>query len=494
MEWSNQQKKGYFALGLALILWSVIFYQGFITALDVWIVSDIYNHCLFVLPCSIYFIYQKRRVIQQLPLKATFLPIIPLAGAIFVQQFALVGDIKILMHMATFSALPLLIWALVGHQIAKALLFPLFFILFCIPIGDQLIPHLQEITTDLAVPLLELTNVPVYRNGLYLDIPEGRFLVAEACSGISFLISSIVFGFLYAYISFGSLKKRAAFVVVAIAVPILANAFRVYGIVLTGHLSDMQYAVGADHLVYGGVFYTIILFILIIIGERFRDKSIHVVNDTQPIGSDEVQKYPYSILPITTFAILAVAQQLWLYSIHHVTKSNFSLPDNVTYSELTLTQQDNIYWQPAFKAVDREVIGVIDNTNIDAYVAYYNGTGAELISSSHRLYSDKQWSLIGHNNIKLDGKYVTLTELASQESQRRYLIHWYEINGKHFNSSSEAKLYQAYLMLLGQNASGVKIIVSTTKRDLTKQEFVNYGKTSLTKIRSTLYNALATQQ
>ena len=206
------------------------------------------------MPCSLYFIYQKRHQLAVIEFKPTFIPLIALLGAIFIQLFALVGDIKILMHIATFTSLPLLIWLLIGHKAAKCIVFPLFFLVFCIPIGDQLIPHLQEITTDIAVPLLELTNVPIYRNGLYLDIPEGRFLVAEACSGISFLISSIVFGFLYAYISFNSLKKRLIFIVISVAIPIIANALRVYGIILTGHLSDMQYAVGADHLIYGGVF------------------------------------------------------------------------------------------------------------------------------------------------------------------------------------------------------------------------------------------------
>ena len=359
---------------------------------------------------------------------------------------------------------------------------------------------MQELTTDIAVPLLELTNVPVYRNGLYLDIPEGRFLVAEACSGISFLISSIVFGFAYAYVSFTSIKKRAIFVVVSVLVPILANALRVYGIVLTGHLSDMQYAVGADHLIYGGVFYTIVLFILILLGERFRDKKVAVATEQAAISQEDKTEKSlissnYNVIPVVCFILVALGQQVWLSNINQLNKPEFILPKNIVSNNLSYQAHVNNAWAPEFKDADKEVFAVVSvpstQINFESYIAYYSGVGGELISSGHRLYSDKQWSLIGHQNRMIAHQPVTLTELASQFSERRYLLHWYEINGKHFNSASKAKLYQAYLMLLGKNASGVKIILTTSKEHMLVNELVSTAEKSLPEIRSTLYQALA---
>lgn len=490
---SDQSKKFYFVVGLALFIWLIIFYQGLITAIDVWIVSEIFNHCLFVIPFCLYLIYQKRKDINSSNLQPSLLPLLPLIGTIFVQLFALIGDIKILMHIATFTSLPLLIWLLVGNKVAKKLSFPLFFILFCIPIGDQLIPYLQELTTNLAVPLLEFTNVPIYRNGLYLDIPEGRFLVAEACSGISFLISSIVFGFGYAYLSFTSLKKRALFVSISILVPVLANALRVYGIILTGHLSNMEYAVGADHLIYGGVFYIIVLFILIFIGERYRDKKQKtVVIDTH---SEKTSTMPnYSVLAITCFIVFAIGQQFWLYNISNADKPKMLIPSNVSASQLPYQAYENTAWLPQFKEADKETFGIVETpttkVKIETYIAYYSGIGGELISASHRLFGDQQWSLVEHQNIIINKHNVTLTELASQFNQRRYLLHWYEINGKHFNSSTKAKLYQAYLMLLGKNASGVKIILSINKEQLAKDAFIGNVQVAFPELRNTIYYGL----
>src|SRR5690606_11146581 len=50
-----------------------------------------------------------------------------------------------------------------------------------------------------------------------------------------------------------------------------------FTIVLIGHYVDMEYASGADHLIYGWVFFAIVLFLLILIGETFREK--HAAKD-----------------------------------------------------------------------------------------------------------------------------------------------------------------------------------------------------------------------
>lgn len=512
---TQQLSKYTFVLVLALVCWFVVFYQGILTAVDIWLISDIYNHCLFVLPCSAYLIYRKRQLLHLHDIKPTLLPLIPLAAFLFLHVFAVVGDINIFMHIATFSALPLIIWLCVGHHIAKILAFPLFFIVFAIPIGDELIPYLQELTTDISVPLLKLTNVPIYRNGLYLEIPEGRFLVAEACSGISFLISSVVFGFIYSYFSFASIKKRVIFIAVSVIVPILANALRVYGIVLTGHLSDMKHAVGADHLIYGGVFYTIVLILLIIIGEKFRDKDYSLTpkeNTASDMNDADTSKLSLvSFRPIFILFGLIIMQQIWLYNISHIEKPTFSIPKSVismgdTQSSVGYQNKAIVDWHPKFDANDIEITGAIttavvsqnpikDNQNviIDSYIVYYSGAGGELIASSHRLFDTQQWSLINNKTRYLEGKPVTLSYVASVNGHHRYLLHWYEVNGKHFNSTRKAKLYQAYLSLFGKEASGVKVILTINSQELPQKAFVSYAGENLQVIRTHLYQALSAQ-
>ncbi|NQY86770.1 MAG: EpsI family protein [Colwellia sp.] len=445
-----------FPIVVIFIAWFYTYYQGVTTAISVWTASEIFNHCFLVIPGAFFLIYQKRRLLFQQSFVANYWLLVPLMGTLVLYTFGYVGDIRLFMHIATFVSLPLLIWLVIGNQAAKIIKFPLYFMLFAIPVGEQLIPYLQELTTDLAVPLLEMTGVPIYRNGLYLDIPEGRFLVAEACSGISFLVASIVFGNLYAYLSFKTLTKQLSFVLISLVVPIIANALRVYGIVLTAHLTDMEYAAGADHLIYGGVFYAIILFLLIMIGEKFRDKT----DTTEPAVSEislRVSTKTQLWFPSLFIAALFLLQYAWISNIEKPNTSVVAHPQSLNLQQLpfVVIQEKLRQWQPHFPDADVIQQGHVQGANgqnIDFFIASYNGGKGELISSQNKLYNADRWTLVNRKVIALTGSNtdVYLTKLAAPAGDNRYIIHWYQLGKEKFTSDIKAKLYRTTHLLLGR--------------------------------------------
>jgi exosortase A len=144
-------------------------------------------------------------------------------------------------------------------------------LLFAVPFGEFLLPPLMEQTADFTVFALRATGIPVYREGLYFTIPSGNWSVVEACSGLRYLIASITLGFLYAYLTYHSIRRRAIFVVVSVIVPIVANWLRAYMIVMIGHLSSMKLAVGVDHLIYGWLFFGLVMLILFWVGSFWRE-------------------------------------------------------------------------------------------------------------------------------------------------------------------------------------------------------------------------------
>jgi exosortase/archaeosortase family protein len=121
---------------------------------------------------------------------------------------------------------------------------------------------------------LPLLHIPAYITGYTIEIPEGTFLIAEACAGLRFLIASIAFGCLYALVMYRSPLRRAVFIGVSIIVPIIANGFRALGIVALGHYLGSAEAVEADHVLYGWIFFSIVILILIVLGLPFREDQI----------------------------------------------------------------------------------------------------------------------------------------------------------------------------------------------------------------------------
>ena len=445
------------------IAWFIVFFQGITTAIKIWNISEIFTHCFFVLPCAFYFIFKKRHAVFSHTFTPNYWLASIIAGTLFVNLFGTIGSIQLFTHLAAFSSLPLIIWMLIGNKAAKEIAFPLFLMLFSIPVGEELIPFLQELTTDLAVPLLNLTNVPIYRNGLYLDIPEGRFLVAEACSGISFLIASLVFGLLYMYISFSSYKKRVLFIALSIIVPILANAVRVYGIILTAHLTDMEYAAGADHIIYGGIFYAIIIFILIVIGERIRDKNYTLQADDKNLSNNRASELNKTA--IISIILLLSSFSIWQYSISTPTKNateHVSLI-NINAFKLPFDDVSKTQWQPSYKQFDELKQGqltVSDNQGIDLYIALYRQ--GELISSQNRLYSNDRWTLLSKYSAYISklNTSVVINKVISANGKKRLILHWYKIGDKRFASNVKAKLYRTFHQLFGMKLDSALVAFS----------------------------------
>ena len=79
-----------------------------------------------------------------------------------------------------------------------------------------------------------------------------------------------------------SWKRRAAFIVVSIIVPVIANGLRVLGIVVLGYILSSAEAATADHLIYGWVFFSMVSIILILLGLPFRqDVPVFVIPESE---------------------------------------------------------------------------------------------------------------------------------------------------------------------------------------------------------------------
>ncbi|WP_133470504.1 exosortase A [Paraglaciecola marina] len=451
-----------------LACWVFVFWQGLSTAIDIWLISEIFNHCLFVLPGTAYLIYLKKDQLDLNQLKPNYF-VLPLClGSLLLYAIGLAGDVQLFMHVATFTFLPLVLWVYLGNKLALQILFPLTFILFCIPVGEELIPTLQEVTADLSMVMLNWTGIPIYRSGLYIEIPQGRFLVAEACSGISFFIASIVIGSLYSYLNLRSNTRRIGFMLISIIFPVIANAIRVFGIILTGYLSNMEHAVGADHLIYGWIFFSLVIVCLLAIGELVRENhSNPVINTEKTEPSSKVNvKGCYQASAITI--IIMFAFFVWFNSIN----TQLSLRDTTGHNlkALLMTEQSipstnyESTWKPEFNLPYQEFqfLKKLNGIPVDLYIVWYPKGHGELISSLNRLYSQKVWTLESKSSYQLDDNLNIDLSMIVNPHGKRLLSYWYVVDGKVFTNNRMAKLYEIYKILMGSYMGSGLIAISQT--------------------------------
>ena len=239
----------------------------------VWLSNETYTHGFVILPLSLWLVWQNRARIVDLPLRADFRALWLILPCLAGWLLATLVDVQLVRQIAMISLIPLTLWLVAGPPLVLALLFPLLYLFFAVPLGQSLIPALMEFTADFTVYCVKASGIPVFRQGLSFSLPTGNWAVVEECSGLRYLIASAALGTLYAYISYRSWLRRSLFILAALIVPIIANGLRAYLIVMVGHLSNMQYAVGLDHLLYGWVFFGIVMLLMFYIGGFWAEDS-----------------------------------------------------------------------------------------------------------------------------------------------------------------------------------------------------------------------------
>src|SRR5436190_12888514 len=257
---------------VSLLVWIMAVYATTTYSMvSIWERSETFAHGFVVIPIFLYLLWRDRDHLASIEPVAFFPALLglPALGALW-----LVGDRLNIISVTQFSMMamiPLAIWAVLGTQTLKALLFPLAFLFFAVPFGEFLEPPLMEWTADFAALAIRASGVPVFREANLLTIPSGSWSIVEACSGVRYLIASFMVGCLFAYLSYRSAIRRVAFVAASHAVPIVANWVRAYMIVMLGHVTNNRLAVGADHLIYGWVFFGVVMALLFWIGAKWRE-------------------------------------------------------------------------------------------------------------------------------------------------------------------------------------------------------------------------------
>jgi len=257
---------------LLLLAWALFWYFDTASAMvGIWLRSDTFTHGFVVVPIVLWLVWHKRATLAQLQPQPNAWALLPLALAAFAWLLGDLVAVNALTQLALVSMLVLLVPALFGLAITRMLGFALAFMFFAVPFGEFAMPQLMQWTADFTVMALRASGVPVYREGLQFIIPSGSWSVIEACSGVRYLIASLTVGVLFAYLNYQSTLRRAVFIVVSILVPIVANWLRAYMIVMLGHLSGNKLAAGVDHLIYGWVFFGIVILLMFMVGARWSE-------------------------------------------------------------------------------------------------------------------------------------------------------------------------------------------------------------------------------
>lgn len=494
------------AMPAVLLLWAAVLLLYRDTALamvGIWQRSDTFAHAFLVLPISLWLIWRRRDELARLTPRPQPWMLLPMAAVAAVWLLADLVSVNAAAQFALVAMLVLAVPAVLGLQVAKAILFPLMFLFFAVPFGEFLLPVLMEHTADFTVMAVRLSGIPVYREGLQFVIPSGNWSVVEACSGVRYLIASFMVGTLFAYLNYRSTTRRVVFMAVSIVVPIVANWLRAYMIVMLGHLSGNKLAVGVDHLIYGWVFFGVVIVILYMIGARWAepDAAPAVAQADSTVGGVRGgTSAAFAAVLLACVALIALpplASAALQGGDTAAASPQLALPDR--FGDWQSEGAQITAWRPRFvnPSVELQRAYALGGQTVGVYIAYYRQQGPErkLVSSENVLVTseDRLWNHLGNGSQVLGTADQALglrtAELlgtpAPGSAHRPRLVVWrsYWVDGKWVAGDAAAKLRGAFAQLHGAGDDGALVVLYTdaetgaeSKAALTAFAQANMGK------------------
>jgi exosortase A len=464
-------------LGLVVALYGVfvvaLFFETAADMVRVWSVSETFAHGFLIVPISLWLLWRDRERLAGAVASPQPAVLVLTLGGSLVWLLAYFVDVNVVQQLAFVGVVITGIWALLGTALARQVAFPLGFLVMAVPMGEGLVPALVELTADTTEALVRATGIPVYREGTYLTLPTGHWSVVEACSGVRYLIASFTLGLVYAYLTYQSQWKRVAFVLVALLLPIVANSLRAYGIVMIGHLSGMELAVGVDHLIYGWVFFGIVMFLLFWVGSFWRE-------DTQPgapreapgrvaVGAASAASTCVALLLLAGTASVGPAIA-WGVSLEQETGDAGPLVAFAPADGWEAATDAGWWWQPSHLGADRELRAYYrrDDLTVALFVRQHlqQEEGVELVQNRAPWRpEDSGWRVLSDSARSAAPPSLPafrVREARVESPSGEVLVwSWYRVAGRYTDNPYQAKLLEAQQLLRHGQREGSRLFLAT---------------------------------
>ena len=468
-------------MAVLLVALALIYRDTGIAMVSIWIRSETFAHAFLVPPVAAWLIWERRHAAaleQPAPCAWVLLPM-GLCAALW-----LLGELtasNAASQLAFVALLVLTVPLMAGLRVARILAFPLCFLFFAVPIGEFLIPQLMTWTADFTALALRLTGIPVFHEGQQLIIPTGTWSVVEACSGVRYLIASFMVGVLFANLNYQSLHRRLIFVALSLIVPVVANWLRAYTVILLGHYSGNRLAVGVDHLIYGWLFFGVVIGVMYLIGARWAEPAPAVAK--RAVGGQRAAGRGARGMQWAIGIAAAVLVSLPQFGLRALDSGESAGPPRLGEPAVGA-----LGWQPASSPVadwtpayqnpsaqlQRSYTGKAGEVGL--YIGYYRHQtlARKLIASTNTLVpsTDGDWLQLESSartvevaQRPLDVRSARLrSKAASAPDERLVVWQFYWIGGTLTTSDARAKLLSAWHRAIGDGDDSAVVMVYAVEK------------------------------
>jgi exosortase len=419
---------------------------------EYWSQNDMYSYGFAVPFISGYLIWLRRYRLAEIPIRPSFAVGVPalfivLAG-LMLGRLTSTNLIEELTLPASVTALSLLLF---GTRMTRACLFPLAYLFTMVPFWGFLTEPLQWpfqlYSATVGVGLLRLLNIPVVRDGIYIQLPNVTLEVAQLCSGVNHLVAVLCVGVPAANLFVSSWRTRAFIVASAVTIALLSNALRVAIVALFAYnnLRGPDGDIHGPYSVFRSLLISLIGFVALFwLISRLADKS--------PWGPDDAsrRRYPSLVGVPAVIGIVMLTGCAALLRWHTVTPVAFPAAQRLAFP----IQIEG--WQ---FALEGSLFPSVDGAGFDvAVVRRYvapDGSQADVLLG---YYSKQQQAreLAGYGMTT----FLRRERIGNAANEAAtYSTYWYIVDGRVMTSPYEVKARTAWNALFRRRTNGGIVVV-----------------------------------
>ncbi|MEO5587727.1 MAG: exosortase A [Novosphingobium sp.] len=368
-------------LGLAWLALIACFHNDWAAMAGQWWNSSTYTHILIVPAIIAWLVWTRAPQLAQLTPRAWWPGLAVFTAAALLWLLGQFAGFSLASQTGAVAMLVGAALTLLGPKVCSGLAFPLAYMAFLVPFGDELVPALQLVTAKLTIALTEASGVHAIIDGVFIETPAGLFEVAEACSGVKFLIAMVAFGVLVANVCFRSWPRRIAFVALAVILPILANGVRAWATIFVAQYVGAEKATGFDHLVYGWIFFAVVLAMTLALAWKFFDRAADdAMIEAEAIARSSVltaleRRALSPLAAMSALALLATLVAAWANAADRLRAplpARISLPEVPGWQRIAYAPQ--VWWEPRASGAERRLLGRYrdaEGHQVDVFLAVY---------------------------------------------------------------------------------------------------------------------------
>lgn len=441
-----------------------IFHADAADMAGIWWHSSTFTHCLLMVPMIGWLVSQRTALLKPLTPVYWWPALIWMAGAGFVWLVGEAAGVGLFRQLGLVLMLQGAVGVTLGEKLVRGLLFPLGYALLLVPFGEELVPLLQTLTAKISIVLLHLSGIPAEIEGVFITTRAGFFEVAEACSGVNFLIAMLAYSVFAAHLCFRSWTRRIVFVALALATTVLANALRAYGTMVAAEIWGIERAGGIDHVFYGWIFFGLVILLVMLVARRWFDRPANdvAVDVTRLDAAPRYTGPARVVLPAALALPLLFAAWGWL-----IGGRSAPLPPTIaiaTPTGWTVASPEQMAWMPRFDGADQRIVRhFVDARARRVTVA---------IGGYERQAEGREVVAFGQGAVDPDSKWAWSAALEAVDGAKTdRLLHpgpvlrdaatWYVVDGAVTGAPRVAKLAGLKARLFGGDPRALSLIVSS---------------------------------